>query len=68
MDAGLHVTINSGDPAYFGGYVNENFFAIQEAFGLSQDDLRTLARNSLQAAFLPDSRRGDILRELDAID
>ena len=42
--------------------------AIQEAFGLSQDDLRTLARNSLQAAFLPDSRRGDILRELDAID
>ncbi len=68
MDAGLHITINSDDPAYFGGYINENFFAIQKAFDLSENDLRTLARNSFEAAFLPESRREDILRELDQTD
>ncbi|MDH3475360.1 MAG: adenosine deaminase [Rhodospirillales bacterium] len=52
MDRGLFVTVNSDDPAYFGGYVNENYEAVQEALGLDRDDLAALARNSFEAAFL----------------
>ncbi len=65
LDAGLCVTINSDDPAYFGGYINENFHAVHEAFGLSEDALCTLARNSFEAAFLEDSERRDVFDELD---
>jgi adenosine deaminase len=66
IDAGLCVTINSDDPAYFGGYVNENFQAIGKAFDLTQDQLRSLARNSFEAAFLDDERRSQLLGELEA--
>ncbi|GGP73698.1 MULTISPECIES: adenosine deaminase [Streptomyces] len=52
MDAGLLCTVNSDDPAYFGGYVGDNFDAVGEALGLSVEDLRVLARNSFLAAFL----------------
>src|SRR5215470_540502 len=65
LDAGLCVTINSDDPAYFGGYVNENFHAVNDAFGLSRDELCTLARNSFEAAILEESQRRAILREID---
>jgi adenosine deaminase len=64
LDAGLCVTINSDDPAYFGGYINENFHAIYDAFGLSRNELCTLARNSFEAAFMEDSRRREIFREI----
>ena len=58
MDAGLCVTVNSDDPAYFGGYVLENYLAIQRAFSLSQQDLAQLARNSIEASFLdPEAKR-----------
>jgi len=67
LDADLVVTINSDDPAYFGGYINENFIAVQEAFNLTKRDLTALARNSFEAAFLSDEQRGKILRELEAI-
>ena len=53
LDAGLTVTINSDDPAYFGGYIGDNYRAVQEAFGLSHDDLATLAAHSLRASFRP---------------
>jgi adenosine deaminase len=53
LDAGLHVTLNSDDPAYFGGYVAENFIRCHRSLGLSLEDIATLARNSLSAAFLP---------------
>jgi adenosine deaminase len=53
LDAGLCVTMNSDDPAYFGGYVNDNFIQCRRALGLSADDVVTLARNSLNAAFVP---------------
>jgi adenosine deaminase len=49
----LMVTINSDDPAYFGGYINENYHAVQRALGLTKDHLVTIARNSFRAAFLP---------------
>lgn len=52
LDLGLCVTVNSDDPAYFGGYVLENYEAVERALGLSQQDLRQLARNSITASFL----------------
>jgi adenosine deaminase len=67
IDAGLCVTINSDDPAYFGGYINENFHAIYDAFDLTKDELCTLARNSFDAAFIEEPQRREILRELDQI-
>jgi len=51
LDAGVTVTINSDDPAYFGGYVADNYVAVAEAFGLSEADLAALARASLEASF-----------------
>src|SRR3989475_12898729 len=59
LGADLCVTINSDDPAYFGGYINENFIAIQEAFDLTKEELAILARNSFEAAFLPDAQRSE---------
>jgi adenosine deaminase len=51
LDAGVLVTINSDDPAYFGGYVADNYLAVHEALGLDLDALASLARNSLSASF-----------------
>jgi adenine deaminase len=68
LGAGLCITINSDDPAYFGGYINENFDAVGQAFQLTPDQLRTLARNSFEAAFMDDDRRATLLAELDADD
>ena len=51
LDRGLKVTINSDDPAYFGGYVNDNYVAAADALKLSESDLQQLARNSFDASF-----------------
>lgn len=66
LDAGLAVTINSDDPAYFGGYVNENYFATFEALPLDATHARQLARNSFEAAFLEPSAKRAYLDEVDA--
>ncbi|MFI0781093.1 adenosine deaminase [Streptomyces sp. NPDC021212] len=66
LDAGLLVTVNSDDPSYFGGYVQDNFTAVRDALGLDQATLRTLARNSFQASFLDEETRAAYLEELDA--
>jgi len=52
LEMGLCVTVNSDDPAYFGGYLNENFEAIQTALGFTHEQLATLAQNSFRASFL----------------
>jgi len=52
LNSGLCVTINSDDPAYFGGYINENFLAAQKGLNLSQDDIVEIAKNSFRASFL----------------
>ncbi len=52
LDAGLCVTVNSDDPAYFGGYVAENFRAVSEALHLTDEEIRRLADNSFEASFL----------------
>ena len=57
MDRGMLVTVNSDDPAYFGGYLNENYEAIADALELSIDELRQLAINSFEASFLPDEEK-----------
>lgn len=53
LAAGLNVTLNSDDPAYFGGYVNDNFIQCAQTLGLSAHDVAALARNSLLASFAP---------------
>jgi adenosine deaminase len=53
LDLGLRATINSDDPAYFGGYINANFHAVAEALNLSEADLARLAENSFAGSFLP---------------
>lgn len=63
---GLRATINSDDPAYFGGYIADNFRAVADARGLSRDDLVTLARNSFLGAFLSDAEVAAHVARLDA--
>ncbi|SEI92041.1 adenosine deaminase [Pseudomonas linyingensis] len=67
LDAGLKVTINSDDPAYFGGYVLENYRQTAEALQLSRAELQRLARNSLEAAFVGDAERALWLARLEAL-
>ena len=67
LDAGLCVTINSDDPAYFGGYIGENFLQTQQALELSADDIVTLARNSFTASFLTDKEKQRHLAEIEQI-
>lgn len=52
LDAGISATVNSDDPAYFGGYINRNFEALIDALDLSEQDIRTLAENSFRGSFL----------------
>ena len=66
LDSGLVVTLNSDDPAYFGGYMNENFRAIQSALALGAGELRAIARNGFVASFMPDSEKTAALAAFDA--
>ncbi len=65
MNLGLKVTINSDDPAYFGGQVNQNFIEIQKALNLTKADLYELAKNSFQYSFLDDKTKQTYLTELE---
>ena len=66
LEHGLAVTVNSDDPAYFGGYVNDNYVAVQQALGLTVDELHRIARNSFNGAFLDEQAKASHLDELDA--
>jgi len=57
FDQGLCVTVNSDDPAYFGGYVVENYLALQNAFQLTRNDIAQLAINSFNAAFISQDKK-----------
>ena len=63
---GLRATINSDDPAYFGGYINDNFRAAAHARDLGRDELVTLARNSFLGSFLTDAEKAAHLARVDA--
>ncbi len=65
LDAGLCATVNSDDPAYFGGYMNANFVQTVQALQLSRDDVVTLARNSIEASFVSEARRAEMTALLD---
>jgi len=64
LNLGLFVTVNSDDPAYFGGYIVENFRALHEASGLDPQDIYKLARNSFQASFLNPAKKKKYVAEL----
>jgi adenosine deaminase len=66
LDRGVKVTVNSDDPAYFGGYLTRNYLELQRALGLDRDDLATLARNAVEASFLAERPKAALLGELDA--
>ncbi len=63
---GLHVTLNSDDPAYFGGYVNDNYRRLAEAVGLTREQVTRLARNSFEGAFLGEVEKAARVAEVDA--
>lgn len=65
LDAGICATINSDDPAYFGGYIGENFRRSQEALGLTPDDIHALARNGFVASFLGNEDKNRHIAELE---
>ncbi len=67
LELGLMVTVNSDDPAYFGGYITENFLAAQRALDLTREQILTLARNSYAAAFVDEGRRRQLEDELQAV-
>ncbi|HYQ39033.1 MAG TPA: adenosine deaminase [Pseudomonas sp.] len=67
LAAGLKVTINSDDPAYFGGYILENYRQTAEALQLSRGELKRIARNSLEAAFVDAAERAPWLERLAAL-
>ena len=66
MERGVRVTINSDDPAYFGGYVNENYLAVQEALSLSKAELAAIARTSFAASFLDQAEKDALMAQVDA--
>jgi len=61
----LLVTINSDDPAYFGGYINENYLAIANALQLTREEIAQLAKNSFDASFFDADQKGKMLAKLD---
>ena len=65
MEAGLMVTINSDDPAYFGGYLNENYIQIAAALNLSKKQITELAKNSFKASFLSDVEKEKLMNQVE---
>lgn len=64
MEKGLMVTVNSDDPAYFGGYINENYAALVHSLGLTKKDIYALAQNSFKASFLSEEEKNKHLAKL----
>ena len=67
LDAGIMATVNSDDPAYFGGYINENFTQTFAALGMTSAHAYQLARNSFDASFMDASLRSQYVQRLDAV-
>lgn len=66
LDLGLMATVNSDDPAYFGGYMNENYLDVAKALNLSRDDILTLAGNSIKVSFADPVRKEELNKQLKA--
>ena len=61
------MTVNSDDPAYFGGYVNDNYRAVSTALGLDRDEIVTIVRNGIQASLMTASERSVAFADIDRI-
>jgi adenosine deaminase len=66
LDKGVKFSINSDDPAYFGGYILQNYCAVEEAFGLSMQEWETIARNSILGSWCGEGRKGELFELLEA--
>ncbi len=66
LELGLRATVNSDDPSYFGGYLNDNYFAVADALNLNRDEIVTLAKNSFLGSFLSDDDKARHLADIDA--
>jgi adenosine deaminase len=66
LEAGVKVTINSDDPAYFGGYLNENYIQTARALNLTEPELAEIAANSFRGAFLSNAEKAGYLARIDA--
>jgi adenosine deaminase len=67
MDKGLVVTVNSDDPAYFGGYVGDNYRAVAGALSLTREEIVAIARNSVKASLMPAAEKLSLLAEVDRV-
>ena len=67
MDRGIIVTVNSDDPAYFGGYVNQNYLAISAALGLERDDVAAIVRNGIRASLMTMPEKDKALADIDCV-
>jgi adenosine deaminase len=67
MDKGLVVTVNSDDPAYFGGYVNDNYRAVTDALALTRDEIAVIVRNSFNASLITAQAKAAALAEIDRV-
>ncbi|WP_180034625.1 MULTISPECIES: adenosine deaminase [unclassified Acinetobacter] len=67
LQQGVHVTVNSDDPSYFGGYMNDNFVAITKALDLSNVELKQLAINSFEASFISDAEKQAWIKKIEAL-
>ena len=67
LNRGLCVTVNSDDPAYFGGYVLENYLAVSRGLALSKRELASLAKNSIRASFMPAEQKSDWIAKIDSL-
>jgi adenosine deaminase len=65
LEAGVKFSINSDDPAYFGGYILDNYCAVQEAHGLSVMEWRIIAENSVQESWISDERKAELLERIE---
>ncbi len=64
LEKGVRVTVNSDDPAYFGGYVNANYQALADSLNMNEAQLKQLAVNSITASFLPEEQQAQHLEKL----
>lgn len=65
LDYGLNVTVNSDDPAYFGGYINDNFHAITQSLDLTKEDIIRLVKNSFNSSFISKEQKQQYLNQVD---
>jgi adenine deaminase len=67
LDKGLVATVNSDDPAYFGGYVNQNYHAVSDALRLGRDEIAAIVRNGIRASLMTLPEKNKALAEIDRV-